>query len=489
MADFISLHPEEWVALISGLRFSAAVVQAKFIFIPVIILAIGWSLLIWLYRLERDREWNAFILWLIFSSAILISTFRTQKVVVELNPIVLNTKSMMLSVKQEEVRVDKKRGTIYYNPDASGISALLSIPDKIASLMFNFMDANLLRKLTGQARTIPLDNMACRDPRYVAGLVQMLNLDWALGLSMKNPDDVREFRARVQAFAGCYRKGFEGVDWTVIPDLKFFHAGKEFAEAAGRGLITTIAASPLRYVLKGIKVFPQGRTANIAWTTGTFLVGAVGGEVYNLVGRYADGKLYIKCETFVVAFKRTTEQIVEKCDEFLGVKRDDEEKKAFVNAVLACLKNPDYIPAFTEKEEDVARARGQCLALRDKTLAALETAMQAVNERTNLTSDPVKNFFSRVVSDLKAWWFSTTYLDFPLKFDLLAKGQGIVLAILTGMFPFIAVLSVIPVGRHFMNWPLLLNYMIAYFLVKMWIPLLFFIVNVATHNLARITGG
>jgi hypothetical protein len=80
-------------------------------------------------------------------------------------------------------------------------------------------------------------------------------------------------------------------------------------------------------------------------------------------------------------------------------------------------------------------------------------------------------------------------MDFPLKFDLLAKGQGIVLAFLTGMFPFVAVLSVIPTGRHFMNWPLLLNFMIAYFMVKMWIPLLFFIVNLAAHKLGGFVVG
>jgi hypothetical protein len=485
MADFITLHPEEWVALISGLRFSALVANAKLIFIPVIILVIGWSLLIWLQRLEKDREWNAFVLWLIFSSAILLSAFRTQKVVVELNPIVLNSKSMMLSVRQEEVKVDEKKQTLYAEAEASGISALLAIPDKIASLMFNFMDADLLGRIAGQAKTVPLDNMACKDPRYVAGVVQTLTLDWVLGLSMKKDDDVNLLKERIRVFSLCYQKGFEGGVSTNWEDIKLVFSGKGLEEAAGRGLITTLKASPflvpLAFTPLGWKLLALGAAI-------TFVVGAVGEQTFNLVKRGKDG-FYVSCEQFVAAFKKATEDLVGKCEEILGEKRKEEERKAFVNAVLVCLSKPDEIPDSFAKPEEVSRAKKQCSDLREKTLYVLEMANQAVDDKMYISKgSPVKNFFAGVVSEVKAWWFSTTYLDFPLKFDLLAKGQGIVLALLTGMFPFVAVLSVIPTGRNFMNWPLLLNFMIAYFLVKMWIPLLFFIVNVAGHNLTRIIG-
>jgi len=80
-------------------------------------------------------------------------------------------------------------------------------------------------------------------------------------------------------------------------------------------------------------------------------------------------------------------------------------------------------------------------------------------------------------------------MDFPLKVALLAKGQGIVLALLTGIFPFIVVLSIIPTGRHFMNWPLLLKFGVAYFLVKLWLPLLYFVVNLAVHLYAGLSVG
>jgi len=131
--------------------------------------------------------------------------------------------------------------------------------------------------------------------------------------------------------------------------------------------------------------------------------------------------------------------------------------------------------------------------LKRKTLDTIEYAKREMERLNNLGRDTwwgnFKDAMARAVSDAKAWWFSTTYMDFPLKFDLLAKGQGIVLGLLTGMFPFVAVLSVIPTGRSFMNWSLLLNFMIAYFMVKMWIPLLFFIVNLAAHKLGAFAVG
>jgi hypothetical protein len=80
-------------------------------------------------------------------------------------------------------------------------------------------------------------------------------------------------------------------------------------------------------------------------------------------------------------------------------------------------------------------------------------------------------------------------MDFPLKFELLAKGQGIALAILTGIFPFIVILSIIPTGRHFINWPLLLKTATAYFLVKLWLPLVYFVVNIAVHLFAGLSTG
>ncbi len=482
MADFISLHHEEWVALISGLRFSAAVAQAQVIFIPVVILVLGLSLLIWLYRLEKEREWNAFILWLIFSSAIILSSFRTQKVVVELNPIVLNSNSMTLGLEKKDIKVNEKNRTIYYNPEASGISALLAIPDKLASLMFNFMDVSLVQRLTGQAKTVPLDNLACKDPRYVAGLVQLLTLDWALGLSLRRDDKVEVFDARVRAFESCYRNGFKGQAGIGSTQIWIDIDGKAVLDAIERGAITLFQASPFILPLLPFSMKLAFGAAFIATIAG------VSTKVYDILTS-EDGKGKVNCRKFVDAFKMTTEQIVANCEKLLGVEMEKDQKKTFVNAVLACLTNPDKMPSLGSNKE-TNEAKAQCSALRKKTLLVLERAKEAVDKKTNISSDsPIKNFLAGVVTDVKSWWFSTTYMAYPLKFDLLAKGQGIVLALLIGIFPFVAVLSVIPMEGRFMNWPLLLSYMIAYFMVKMWIPLMFFIVNVATHNLARITGG
>jgi hypothetical protein len=40
-----------------------------------------------------------------------------------------------------------------------------------------------------------------------------------------------------------------------------------------------------------------------------------------------------------------------------------------------------------------------------------------------------------------------------------------------------------------MNWPLLLKFGVAYFLVKLWLPLLYFVVNIAVHLYAGLSTG
>jgi len=109
MADFISIHPEEWAGLINGLYFSAMVSSVLPIFLPVVIFAIGLSLFIWLYRLEREGEYTNFILWLVVSSVLLVATFKKTKVNVELSPIVLVNPQAIMSFKG--VQQDQK-GTL-----------------------------------------------------------------------------------------------------------------------------------------------------------------------------------------------------------------------------------------------------------------------------------------------------------------------------------------------------------------------------------------
>jgi hypothetical protein len=464
MADFISLHKEEWVALISGLEFSAMVANAKILFIPVVIAVLGLSLLIWLYRLEREREWDAFILWLIFSSAILISSFKTQKVVVELNPVVLNSNSMLLKPNVDEKNLEVKEGEMIYRykADASGISALLAIPDKIASLMFNFMDAGLLKKLAGVSNTITLDNVACQDPRYLAGVIHTLVLSEVFSLTEESGQPPTDFQKKVNAFEECYKNNFEGNSTIGGSGWTFNFSGEKLWRAIVRGAVAGGTAG----FLFG-SVFGSG-------------AGAVVGGIVGLIAGLSAMVSYtgnMGCKAFVEnGYKKLAEQVVGQCKTILGEKYNEKKMK---EAVLACITQPE--------------ADANCMALKEKTLRTIEYAKQEMDRLMNLGRSGwwgnFKDAVARAVADAKAWWFSTTYMDFPLKFDLLAKGQGIVLSLLTGLFPFVAVLSVIPTGRSFINWSLLLNFMIAYFMVKMWIPLLFFIVNLAAHKLGAFAVG
>jgi len=471
MADFVSLHPEEWAGLIDGLYFSSMISTVLPIFLPVVIFAIGLSLFIWLYRLEREGEFTNFILWLVVSSVLLIAAFKKTTVNVELSPIVLVNPQAIQSFKN--VEKDEKKKTFIYRVEASGASALLAIPDKLASLFFNFLDEGFVRKVSKQSKTVPIDYLACMDPRYATATIQTLVLTEVFDLSADKGQDFTEFQARVNAFKICYEQKFEGdTSFMKLPvQVRFNFSWEKFGSMLMRG-----AAGAGAGALVGSKIAP-------GW--GTLIgagIGLVGGITTGFFAMIEYNKP-VDCSIFLEAYKMLAEQFAEACDkEFLkGLlgegKGKEEMKRTYANIVLLCVKNP---------EEDQS---GFCQSLKEKSLYALEQAQKLSNVQAVLGRSGIKDYLSKVVSDIKAWWYTTTYMDFPLKVALLAKGQGIVLALLTGIFPFIVVLSIIPTGRHFINWPLLLKFGVAYFLVKLWLPLLYFVVNIAVHLYAGLSMG
>jgi hypothetical protein len=471
MADFISIHPEEWAGLIDGLYFSSMVSTVLPLFLPVVIFAVGLSLFIWLYRLEKDGELTNFLLWLVVSSVLLLAAFKQTRVDVELSPIVLVNPQAIMSFRGVETT---QRNTFIYQVDASGASALLAIPDKLASLFFNFLDEGFVRKASKQTKTIPVDYLACTDPRYATATIQTLVLTEVFDLATDKDQFLEEFNTKVHAFKECYERGFKGKTgkwWLLNRDIVVydFNWGKVLTKAgigAGGG------------ALVGSKI--------------PFLGTIVGAILGGASGAYLELKETVQfpkgadCSLFLNAYKRLAEQFARVCDEkFLpGMFGDDQKEKkrakeTFANIVLACVQNPD-----TDKF---------CSKLKNNTLYALGEAEKLSNVKPDLgqggISGGIKNHLSQVVSDIKLWWYTTTYMDFPMKVALLAKGQGIVLALLTGIFPFIVVLSIIPTGRHFINWPLLLKFATAYFLVKLWLPALYFVVNLAVHLFSGLSTG
>ncbi len=461
MADFITIHHEEWAGLINGLFFSSMVSTVLPVMLPVVIFAVGLSLFIWLYRLEREKEFTNFLLWLVVASVLLLSAFKKTKVYVELAPIASVNPQVIMSFNEKKngrLTQDEKKKTLIYEVDASGASALLAIPDKIASLFFNFVDEGFVRKVSKQSKTVPIEYLACTDPRYAAATIQTLVLTEVFDLAAETGQDFQKFFRKVNAFKKCYEKGFDPNESGLAAEYNFSWAkfGSALTKAGGA------AAATFKF------------TKNPWLTLGA---GAIG---------FGEGLTHIvkvnseKCSNFLNAYKNLADQFAMACNrEFLpGVfgKEKEEVKETFVKIVLACVQTP---------EKDTSRF---CLNLRNSTLDALEKAQKLSNMQKTLGGG-VKGFLSQVVSDIKLWWYTTTYMDFPLKFELLAKGQGIVLAILTGIFPFIVVLSIIPTGNHFMNWPLLLKFGVAYFLVKLWLPALYFVVNLAVNLYAGLSLG
>jgi hypothetical protein len=473
MADFISIHHEEWAGLIDGLYFSSMVSTVLPLLLPVVIFVVGLSLFIWLYRLERDGELTNFLLWVVVASVLLVATFKKTKVSVELVPITAVNEQAIMSFK--DVKQDEKRNTFYYVVDASGASALLAIPDKIASLFFNFIDEGFVRKVSKQSKTVPIDYLACMDPRYATATIQTLVLTEVFDLSAKEEQLLDYFRAKVDAFKKCYEQNFDGTTG-VLGELPF-QLTFNFSWSKFAGFVGTGAGAG---GLVGTK-FAPGLGSLIGAGIGAVLGGAAyASKAVNFSGA-------TKCDVFLDAYKSLAEGFAEACNkEFLpdvfGVGQKKEEvKKTFVNIVLACVQRP---------EDDKS---GFCSELKKNSLYALEEAQKLSNVQNTLGregfSGGIKDYLSKVVSDIKLWWYTTTYMDFPLKFELLAKGQGIVLGIITGLFPFIVILSIIPTGRHFINWPLLLKAGIAYFLVKLWLPAVYLVVNLAVHLFAGLSMG
>jgi len=468
MADFISIHPEEWAGLIDGLYFSSMISTVLPFFLPVVIFIIGLSLFIWIYRLEKEQELQSFILWLVVSSVLLIASFKKTKVDVELSPIVVVNPQAIMSFKGVEQVSDKN--TFLYRVDASGASALLSIPDKIASLFFNFLDQGFVQKVSKQTKTVPVDYLACVDPRYATATIQTLILNGVLDLSGDESNPLEVFQARVQSFKKCYEQKFEGRTGVLGVEFNFNFSWQSFKDM----------------LIKGGEYAGVGGFIGLRFGGGLgALIGAALGGIAGL-GKGAWDMLGIKgdtsCDLFLNVYREKAEQFADMCDKsFLPNSFGKDEKELFAKIVLACVQNPE------------GDKSGFCSDLKEKTLYAINEAERLSNVKNNIGGGGItggaKDFLSQVVSDIKAWWYSLTYMDFPLKFRLLAKGQGIVLAILTGIFPFIVILSIIPTGRHFINWPLLLKVSTAYFLVKLWLPMLYLVVNIAVHLFSGLSTG
>jgi hypothetical protein len=469
MADFISIHPEEWAGLIDGLYFSSMVSTVLPLFLPVVIFAIGLSLFIWIYRLERERELQSFILWLVVSSVLLVAAFKKTRVEVELSPIVVVNPQGIMNFKNVEQVSDKN--TFRYVVDASGASALLSIPDKIASLFFNFLDEGFVRKVSKQTKTVPVEYLACTDPRYATATIQTLILNGVFDLSDDASQPVEAFQAKVHAFKKCYEQKFEGNTGTAgLPvEVKF-----DFSWSKLTSLLTKTAMGAATGAGFG-KFFGWPGTLAGAIIGGLLALVSSGSDIVD-VSKSTD------CSQFLDVYKRKAEEFAEACNKgFLPNTLTQKEKELFANIVVVCVQKP---------EEDKS---GFCSDLKEKTLYALNEAERLSNVKNTIGRSGiiggVKDFLSEVVSDIKAWWFSSTYMNYPLKFYLLAKGQGIVLALLTGIFPFIVIFSIIPTGNHFINWPLLLKATTAYFLVKLWLPMLYFVVNIAVHLFSGLSTG
>ncbi len=458
--DFVALHPEEFVSIVDGLFFSGMLTEGiPLIFLPLIVFLLGISIFVWIQRLEKEQAWSQFLLWLISSSIIIFSVFHSTSITVELNPVVLVNKDAAVSLggmQQEGNRF------FYTVKNVSGISALLAIPDKIASYMFYFLDQNLIRKLAGNVNTIPINNITCNDPRHLAGIANSLVV--AAVLELDKETSIEDFKNKVNAFKGCYASDFKGN----------FKSGVNvsFNFDPGTALRNAWAGASAGAIVGGAIGSFAGPGA-----FATALIGAGIGAFTALVPSVVSFSA-AKCEDFLNAYKKILDNMLEKCQEFNAIR--PESKPALEAAALGCIRG----------EISTAEGGNECEQMKQNTLSAMEQADNAaLNVRLGNDQSRIKNTLSSIITKVGESLYSATYFSFNLKLNSLAKGQGVVLALFLGAFPFIALLSIVPSDKHFINWPLLYQTGVAYFLVKLWLPAIYFVINIAVHTFATLATG
>lgn len=450
VGDFITLHPEEFLGVIDGLYFSALVSKAfPLLFIPLALFVLGLSLFIWVYRLEKDNVLQDFFLWLIAASLILYSIFRTTTTTVVLNPVVLVDPEAVLSLtERKEVKYDQNTGTYQYHIKTSGISALLAIPDKIASVIFELLNEDLIRKLAGDVNTVPLNNMTCKDPRFIANLAH--NLVVPAVMNIHKETQVEDFKKRVNAFKDCYEKNWSGRSISFNLDI-----GEVVRNAIAGGAAGAVSGS----TFLGIGAVP----------------GAVAGGFLAGIGTAVSSISVSSCSSFKEAYEKIIDNVIAKCQNEFKAYPPNYKAQWLKGAALACVNG------------EISTEKDNCGAMKQRILSVLEQAASIDFNKEMTGGSTIKNFLSKIYATFSADFYSATYFSFTLKLNSLAKAQGVALALILGVFPFLALFSIIPGERRFINWPFLLNIGIAYFLVKLWIPAIYFVINIANHIFATFS--
>lgn len=120
--------------------------------------------------------------------------------------------------------------------------------------------------------------------------------------------------------------------------------------------------------------------------------------------------------------------------------------------------------------------------VREFSDAVLVSTSEFLHRVTN-TGQFWKKWISEALKNIAFWSSQNLNFDIYTKMRVLMEVQGIALAFLLGFSPLIFAIALFPIGDSIINFRLIATLLIAYFFVKMWVPVVYIIYVLAWNKL------
>lgn len=455
---FITIHDQELIGIAQGIKVMMGIGSSMFLFLPLVIFVLGISLTIWAYRLSEDeRSLGDFFKWLVTSLVLIGLVFGPvfgvkQTYSIVLNPIVLKDGEFLLRTVGDVAKEAQKLSDtqVRVNLEGPPIVGLLVIPDRIATLISSILDPSIATTVFGTKADI--NAKFCQDPSAIGLMAHTLLFSGAFGLHKEEEEKVdwKTYKNRLESYATCLERRFEGgFDWRDAWDVDFGAVGG----LAGTGAVAFSVMCASSGV--GLALAP--------------LCGVAGGLVAGLMAYGFEKISWKSCKDIKAAGDRIIDNTISKCVEKGYLKSEDKGKVS--SMAKACFlgqgdsKCADYINSLAQNVRNASAMSG-----------SIGTG----------TEGSIKRVLSQGLATAASGWTNATYFSFNTKIEMLAKAQGVALSLLMSAFPFVILLSLIPIGRSWINYSLIISAMVSYFLVKLWLIVAGIVVNFALSRFAII---
>lgn len=455
---FITIHDQELVGIAQGIKVMMGIGSSMFLFLPLVIFVLGISLTIWAYRLSEDeRNLGDFFKWLITSLVLIGLVFGPvfgvkQTYTIVLNPIVLKDGEFLLRTVGDVGKEAQKLSDtqVRVNLEGPPIVGLLVIPDRVATLISSILDTSIATTVFGTKADI--NAKFCQDPVAIGLMSHTLLFSGAFGLHKEGEEKVdwQDYKNRLESYSTCLERKFGGGfafrdSWDV-----------DFGATGGVAGTTAVAFS----------VMCASSGVGLALSP---LCGVAGGLAAGLLVYGLERMKWSGCGDIKSAGEKIIDNTLSRCVEKGYLKSEDKDKVS--SMAKACFlgqgdsKCGDYINSLAQNVRNASAMSG-----------SIGTG----------TEGSIKNFLSQGLATAASGWTNATYFSFNTKIEMLAKAQGVALSLLMSSFPFVILLSLIPTGRSWINYSLIISVMVSYFLVRLWLIVAGIVVNFALSRFAII---